>query len=55
MLEFLIPILYPEKPTRVTVMVANTIFGAMEGRTVHWGKILARVVVKLVEHVTSGK
>ena len=26
-LEFLNPILYPEKPTRITVMVGNTIFG----------------------------
>ena len=30
-LEFLIPILYPEKPTRITVMVGNTIFGALLG------------------------
>ena len=37
-LEFLIPILYPEKPTRVTITVANTIFGAMENRVVHWGR-----------------
>ena len=28
-LEFLIPILYSEKPTRVTVKVGNTIFGAL--------------------------
>ena len=28
-LEFLITILYPEKPTRVTVTVGNTIFGAL--------------------------
>ena len=30
-LEFLIPILYPEKPTRVMVTVGNTIFGALLG------------------------
>ena len=30
-LEFLIPILYPEKPTRVTVTVGNTVFGALLG------------------------
>ena len=30
-LEFLIPILYPEKPTRKTVTVGNTIFGALLG------------------------
>ena len=29
LLEFLIPILYLEKPTRVTVTVGNTIFGAL--------------------------
>lgn len=29
-LEFLIPILYARKSTQVTVIVANTIFGAME-------------------------
>ena len=30
-LEFLVPIVYPEKPTRVTITVENTIFGALEG------------------------
>ena len=28
-LEFLVPLLYPEKPTRVTITVGNTIFGAL--------------------------
>jgi hypothetical protein len=28
---FLIPILYPEKPNRVTVTMGNTIFGALNG------------------------
>ena len=49
-LEFLIPILYPEKPTRVTVKVGNTIFGALLGeRKVDWGIVLQAVVAKLVE------
>ena len=30
-LEFLISILYPEKPTWVTIIVGNTIFGALLG------------------------
>ena len=30
-LEFLVPILYPAKPTRVTVTVGNTLFGALLG------------------------
>ena len=41
-LEFLVPLLYPEKPTRVTITVGNTIFGALSGeRPVDW-----RLVVK---------
>ena len=49
-LEFLIPILYLEKPTQVTVTVGNTIFGALLGeRKVDWGIILQVVVAKLVE------
>ena len=31
LLEFLTPILYPEKPTRVTIMIGNMIFGALDG------------------------
>lgn len=31
MLEFVVPILYPEKPTRLTLTVANTLFGALSG------------------------
>ena len=31
-LKFLIPILYREKPTRVTVTMGNTIFGALLGK-----------------------
>jgi rRNA processing protein Krr1/Pno1 len=54
-LEFLIPILYPEKPTRVTVTVANTIFGAMEGRPVYWGKVIGAVVAKLAANMSKAK
>ena len=40
-MEFLIPILYPEKPTRVTVTVGNTIFDALlDERKVDWGIVL---------------
>ena len=49
-LEFLIPILYPENPTRMTVTVGNTIFGALLGeRKVDWGIVLQAMVAKLVE------
>ena len=29
-LEFLVPIVHPDKPTRVTITIGNTIFGALE-------------------------
>ena len=50
-LEFLVLLLYPEKPTRVTITVENTIFGALSGeRLVDWG-----IVVKdLVQRLFSG-
>ena len=55
-LEFLIPILYPEKPTRVIVTVGNTIFGALLGeQKVNWGIILQSVVAKLVDGVRKLK
>ena len=30
-LEFLVPIMHPDKPTRVTPTLGNTIFGALSG------------------------
>ena len=49
-LEFLIPILYPEKPTQVKVTVGNTIFGALLGeQKVDSGIVLQAMVAKLVE------
>ena len=44
-LEFLVPLLYPEKPTRVTITVGNTIFGALSGeRPVDWGIVVKDLV-----------
>ena len=55
-LEFLIPILYPEKPTWVTVTVGNTIFGSLLGeRKVDWGILFQAVVAKLVDGVRKFK
>ena len=31
LLEFLVPIVYPDKPTRVTITIGNTIFRALDG------------------------
>ena len=40
-LEFIIPILYSEKPTWITMTVANTIFGALFGvRKVSWRLVI---------------
>ena len=44
-LEFLVSLLYPEKPTRVTILVGNTIFGALFGeRPVEWGIVVKDLV-----------
>ena len=48
-LEFLVPLLYPEKPTRVTITVDNTIFGALSGeRPVDWGVVVKDLVQRLL-------
>jgi hypothetical protein len=36
-------------------MVANTIFGAMEGKPVNWGKVIGAVVSKLAPNVGKAK
>ena len=47
-LEFLVPLWYLEKPTRVIIMVGNTIFGALSReRPVDWGAVLKDVVQRL--------
>ena len=55
-LEFLVPLLYPEKPTRVTVMVGNTIFGALSGeRPVDWGIVVKDLVQRLLSGMGKSK
>ena len=55
-LEFLIPILYPEKPTRVTVTVRNIIFRALLGdRPIDWGLLIYNVVTRMIGLVSKGK
>ena len=45
LLEFVVPIVHPDKPTRVTRTIGNTIFGAIRGeRPVDWAKIFSRPV-----------
>ena len=56
MLEFVVLILYPEKPTWIIVTLANTIFGALFGaRKVSWGIVMQDLVNKLVFRLEKGK
>ena len=48
-LEFLVPILYSEKPTQVTITVGNKIFKALSReRKVDWPLVIRDVVIKLL-------
>ena len=48
-LEFLVSIVHPDKPTRVTRTLGNTIFGALSGdRTVDWAIIFMELINRLV-------
>ena len=49
LLEFIVPIVHPDKPTRVTRTIGNTIFGALSGdRPVDWSKVFCELVQQLV-------
>ena len=49
LLEFLVSIVHPDKPTQVTRTLGNTIFGAMSGeRSVDWSIIFMELVNRLV-------
>ena len=51
-LEFLVPLLYPEKPTKVTITVGNTIFGALSGeRPVDWEIVVKDLVQRLLSEM----
>ena len=55
-LEFLVPIYYPEKSARVTVTVGNTIFGAYtKEREVDWALVIRDVVRRLLTGVGKSK
>ena len=55
-LEFLVPLLYSEKPTRVTITVGNTIFGALSGeRPVDWGIVVKDLVQRLLSGMGKSK
>ena len=49
LLEFLVSIVHPDKPTRVTRTIGNTILGAMSGeRPIDWAIIFIELVNRLV-------
>ena len=55
-LKFLVPILYPEKPARVTVTMENTIFGAYTGeQEVDWALVIRDVVKRFLTGVGKSK
>jgi hypothetical protein len=52
LLAFLAPIVYPDKPNRITVTLGNTIFGALiGGRKVNWARIITNLVIQLASRV----
>jgi hypothetical protein len=51
-LEFLLPILNPDKPKRISLTMANTLFGAMSGIwPVNWGILIHEVVARALPHI----
>ena len=51
-IEFLLPILYPEKPKRLSITMANTIFEALFGtQPVRWGRLIQKLVEKSIPHI----
>lgn len=56
LLQFLIPVLHPEKPTRVTITLGNTIFGSLSGdRRADWGRIVCDLVSSLASRVGKSR
>ena len=52
--ECIVPNIHPDKPIRVTIMIGNTIFGALEsGRLVDWGVVFRDLAQRLA--VRMGK
>ena len=54
-LNFLILILYPKKPTWVIVIVPNTIFGVLEDKFIYYERLIDQIVTKLVDHLIRVK
>jgi hypothetical protein len=51
-IEFILPILSPEKPKGLSITMANTLFGAMSGvRPVNWGRLIQEYVEKSLPRI----
>ena len=51
-IEFIMPILSPEKPKRLSITMAITIFGAISGvRLVNWARLIQEYVEKSIPHI----
>ena len=56
LLEFMVPIVNSDKPTRVTITIGNTIFGALDGgREVDWGVVFRDMAERLAKGVGKPK
>ena len=56
LLEFLVPIVYPDKPTWVTITIGNTLFGALNGgREVDWGIVFRDMAQCLAKRIGKPK
>ena len=52
MIEFILPILSLENPKRLSITMANTLFGAMSGvRPINWGRFIQEYVEKSLTHI----
>ena len=56
LMKYLAAILSPERPNRITVTLANTIFGALSGdRKVDWGVVMRDQIKRLVGGIGKSK
>ena len=56
LLEFLVPIVHPDKPIQVTIMIGKTIFGALDGgREVDWGVVFRDMAERLAKGIGKSK
>ena len=55
LVEFLVPINHLEKPTRVTIILGNTIFWGLEDPLIDWGVVLRDLVQRLAVGVGKTK